>query len=695
MSEPPHGFADQAPTAPSRRAWFAFGLVVLATLWLLTRGWHASLLDRHEFRQLQTAVTAYWMKGEGFRLDYPLPLFGPPWSAPMEFPLYQEAVALFSRVFSLPLEPAGRAMGILFFLAALPALYGVLGLAGLSPARRLLTLGLLLGTPVYLFYSRCFMIESAALALAAWFLFAWLRGVLGADWRWGVAAVVTSALAALVKVTTFAVFGTVGVVWVGWSLAREWRHDGRHPGAGRLAAALLPVAAAAGAGAWWVRFSDAIKRSNPFSEFLTSGRLAAWNFGTWRQRLDPTAWRQIYDNVNLGVLSEGGVTLLLLGLFLIDRRHRRAALLTASGFLVGPLLFTNLYVIHDYYLYANGLFLIGAAGWIMAGVLDAPALPRAGRIAAVAVFAGVQLLAFVRGYGDYYVRTLPAPPALAAVIRAAVPPDEVVLIDGWQWNTVLPYYAERRVIMLPDHRDEDLAHLDHVFAQLAPYRLTALIWKGEGAPPKSLLHWCEDKAGIAPLPAAQSADGWLYLSPAGLQALQRHLADHLIPNVTFNLAQPADKAAVALSEQVFAPGALAGYAQPEPFKARSQHGIALGGTSDAPALIAHATSELYFHPPPGARRIHATVVLDPASYTRTPGTDGVDVEIDEERSDGLRRCLYRRSLNPAAVEADRGPQAIEIAADPPLTGEIVFRVGPGAAGNEAYDWCSWGRIVIE
>jgi hypothetical protein len=307
----------------------------------------------------------------------------------------------------------------------------------------------------------------------------------------------------------------------------------------------------------------------------------------------------------------------------------------------------------------------------------------------------VQLLAFVRGYGDYYVRTLPAPPALAAVIRAAVPPDEVVLIDGWQWNTVLPYYAERRVIMLPDHRDEDLAHLDHVFAQLAPYRLTALIWKGEGAPPKSLLHWCEDKAGIAPLPAAQSADGWLYLSPAGLQALQRHLADHLIPNVTFNLAQPADKAAVALSEQVFAPGALAGYAQPEPFKARSQHGIALGGTSDAPALIAHATSELYFHPPPGARRIHATVVLDPASYTRTPGTDGVDVEIDEERSDGLRRCLYRRSLNPAAVEADRGPQAIEIAADPPLTGEIVFRVGPGAAGNEAYDWCSWGRIVIE
>jgi len=158
MSEPPHGFADQAPTAPSRRAWFAFGLVVLATLWLLTRGWHASLLDRHEFRQLQTAVTAYWMKGEGSDSTIRCAVRSALVRADGIPTLPGSGRAFQPRVFTAT-GTAGRATGILFFLAALPALYGVLGLAGLPPARRLLTLGLLLGTPVYLFYSRCFMIE--------------------------------------------------------------------------------------------------------------------------------------------------------------------------------------------------------------------------------------------------------------------------------------------------------------------------------------------------------------------------------------------------------------------------------------------------------------------------------------------------------------------------------------------------------
>ena len=37
-----------------------FGLVVLVAVVLLTRSWHASLLDRYEFRQLQTALSSYW-----------------------------------------------------------------------------------------------------------------------------------------------------------------------------------------------------------------------------------------------------------------------------------------------------------------------------------------------------------------------------------------------------------------------------------------------------------------------------------------------------------------------------------------------------------------------------------------------------------------------------------------------------------
>ena len=70
------------PPAPSRSLLVMAGLVLLVALFLLTRSWNASLLDRYEFRQLQTALTTHWIVQEGWRLDYLTPLFGPPWSVP-------------------------------------------------------------------------------------------------------------------------------------------------------------------------------------------------------------------------------------------------------------------------------------------------------------------------------------------------------------------------------------------------------------------------------------------------------------------------------------------------------------------------------------------------------------------------------------------------------------------------------------
>ena len=72
--------------------WFCpvLGVLVLGTaLGVMTRAWDASLLDRYQFRLTQTALGAYWLQRDGFSLAHPLPIFGPPWSVPLEFPLYQ------------------------------------------------------------------------------------------------------------------------------------------------------------------------------------------------------------------------------------------------------------------------------------------------------------------------------------------------------------------------------------------------------------------------------------------------------------------------------------------------------------------------------------------------------------------------------------------------------------------------------
>ena len=46
-------------------------LLLAVALWIMTRGWDASLLDRYQFRQTQTALNAYGIQHEGFSLAYP------------------------------------------------------------------------------------------------------------------------------------------------------------------------------------------------------------------------------------------------------------------------------------------------------------------------------------------------------------------------------------------------------------------------------------------------------------------------------------------------------------------------------------------------------------------------------------------------------------------------------------------------
>ena len=113
----------------------------------------------------------------GFKLDYETPLFGPPWSVPMEFPVYQWITATTSRTLGTSLEGTARGVSLFFFLATMPAVYGLAGFFRLAPSRRLLVVSAVLVSPTYLFYGRSFMIETTALCGAMWFLFTLTRAV--------------------------------------------------------------------------------------------------------------------------------------------------------------------------------------------------------------------------------------------------------------------------------------------------------------------------------------------------------------------------------------------------------------------------------------------------------------------------------------------------------------------------------------
>ena len=683
------------------RRWFAPALATLllsAALWVMTRAWDASLLDRTQFRQTQTALTAYWLQKDGFHLAYPTPIFGPPWSVPLEFPLYQWLVARLSNATGISLVSAARAWGIVFFLAGLPAIYGLATRAEPDARRRLLVPAVLLTVPVCLFYARSVMIESCAAALAVWFLYAHVRSLQLPSWRWTAVAAVTGVLAAVVKITTFALFGVPAVLY---TLYRLWKSACPKPADLPAAsffrlmfASVVPAVSALAIALWWIAFSDSVKRANPFAAELTSGNLTSWNYGAALQRVDPAFWRIIGHQLFSGMLSGPVIILLAVGFVFISSHYRRAALLCGSGFLVGPLLFSNLYAIHEYYSFPSAFFAAAAAGIILAGILETRRLGAIVKALTLSTFLVLQACNFNQGYADTLKHPLPAPPPLAEIIRQSTPEDGIVLFYGWDWNTLIPFYAQRRVIMVPNGRDEDADALRTVLAKLGAERVAALVMHGTHQHSAGFVGWRTRLLNLAAAPVAQSADGDLYLSAAAIPTLQSKLAGRSYPEVKLDFSNPPEHPDPWLIREAVDPGRYTEVAAPAPFAVFSPWQIVVANLKGHPVIFANAPSELHFNAPAGATRIEATVGLNEKSYAGPSPTDGVEVVIFELLPSGHRRMLYRRDLNPLTQPGDRGLQTISIGSIGPVSGSLVFAIYPGPADNTACDWGYWGHIKI-
>ncbi|MBI2497640.1 MAG: hypothetical protein HYV75_06915 [Opitutae bacterium] len=408
-------------------------------------GWDHSLREIHESRQVQTALTARHLQREGWSLDYPLPLFGPPWSAPFEFPLYQYATALVAKTGVLPLEPAGRLTALLFFYLALPAFYLLQAFLPIPRERWWLLLALLLLSPAHLYYSRSFMIESAALCTAAWFLLCFCQALIRPGWGWIAAALATGIVAALTKYTTLVIFLVPAAVFAVHQLLRPTR-----PRPVLLTLAALLAAVALTAGFLWTRHADAVKAANPLAAGFVSSELREFVFGLPGQRLELSFWRKIADHAMIAVLPAANAVILLLFGLILTRRARPAVLALLLCFLSGPLVFANLHAVHDYYFYACGVFALAALAVAWSDLLDQTQFPAAGRWTVVVLSLGLQVAAYAATYLPAQQRSTTAPPELAPVLRDVTDADDIMVIIGQDWNPMLAYYADRRAIMVID-----------------------------------------------------------------------------------------------------------------------------------------------------------------------------------------------------------------------------------------------------
>jgi hypothetical protein len=414
-------------------------------------GFHHSIFDFHGFRQAQTAISAESMEHGGPFLRYETPVFGPPWSIPFEFPLYQKIVALVAEHFGFPLDETGRAISIAFFYLCFLPLASIFRRLGYKPFQIAAILSVIAVSPLYIFVSRLFMIESTALFLALVYVEIVFR-LLADDKPWRYRQMFLAAffgsLAGVVKVTTFAPFLLLGAAIAAWKLWKQRQNHGESRfriAAMILLCGLVPVACTL----WWTKFADTVRAQNPLGVFFLSKDLAPWNFGTLAERLHPAN----YVHFMHAVAGQAGSLPILLLLVLIYgallRRWNIAALVSVALYIITPMIFFNLHLIHEYYPYSSAIFLVVSAGLLIADLLS---LPGYRAWLGLAFLVALVAACLIRYRGSYYriqQQDAPGRPQAAAIIDRTTNPGDVIVMSGLDWSSELPYQSHRRAIMDP------------------------------------------------------------------------------------------------------------------------------------------------------------------------------------------------------------------------------------------------------
>jgi 4-amino-4-deoxy-L-arabinose transferase-like glycosyltransferase len=406
-------------------------------------------LDLHNFRQTQTAITVQAYLDHGLDLfHYETPVFGPPWQVTYEFPTFQASAYAVART-GLALDLACRMTGLLWFYASAILLFVIVRRVADDTAA-IAALALYVLSPFSIQWSRACLIDYASVALTLGYLLAAMSWA-ARPRAWKVlAAIALGALAFVTKITTVvAVLPAMAIVTVG-ALRRDWAGGA----AARVrwvvsvgAMAALPL----GAGIAWTRWADGIKAASPATEWLTSSRLAVWNFGTLPQRLVLENWLIIARRMSPIVPGIFALALACAALaFFRRRRGTRLALLAAVASALAPILtFFNLYYVHDYYLIAvtPGLALVAGVGIAELASLRLPARRVTLGVAALAALVtSVKAFRYARdSYKD--LRREPIV-SLARVIGQVTPQDGWIVVEGDDWNSRIPYLAHRRAFMV-------------------------------------------------------------------------------------------------------------------------------------------------------------------------------------------------------------------------------------------------------
>jgi hypothetical protein len=465
------------------------------------------------------------------------------------------------------------------------------------------------------------------------------------------------------------------------------------------AAVALPFAATL----WWLHFADATKALNPLGTDFTSAALTDFNLGTNATRFSPEMWgtkiRIVRDELSwLPVMLLCGLLVPLAG----RSRWREIAACTAC-FLSVLVIFPVLYTHHSYYYVANTLLLMVAMGLSLVALAEST-VPRWLAGLAVCLVLGGQMWRYREQYYPGQSLISVGGDGLSTSLRALTEPRDVIVVLGQDWNSMTPYYAQRRAVMLRDAVARDSARVEQALAGLDGEKIGALVIVGQpdGA------QWLIDRAavrGISREPLYVWRNARVFLPEARRAELLVILLDRPFHEVQIAPGVPVPRE--NLAGRWIEMSALRRWQrvpftgiQPAPVRFFSSFGPAMDGSSGQPLFGAHPVTRLVFALPAGAHVLRSSLQMRLEAYRLdlpdAETTDGVEVSLFALGPDGERRPLATRYFDPRHQPGDRGNlRPLEFRFTLPAAGEVELFFGPGPANRDTRDWIQLGPLKID
>lgn len=697
---------DRVALTSLRKSW-AIGLFagsLLLHLWSATHHWTLGNLPGHEFRQTQTALSIFFIqRDQDFALAYPTPLFGPPWSIPMEFPLYQWTVAKLMDVSGWTLPVAARTVSLACFYLTLPGLWMIMRGWSLSHSTRWLALTLILIAPVYRFYPRAVLIESMALMFSVWFLAGFLQMREKKSLVWWALTLFTGIAATLVKVTTFfpwcLLAAGAGLRW-SWT---AWRQEGVR-GWGQTVAFGVTLAGIIGlVNHGWIRTADEIKSQSLGGADLMSAALSNINFGSWSDRFGVNSLVLLNEQLTVAFLPSAWLLPLLIGGGMAVARRTLLPLGLGLIAVVTVATFPVLYHRHDYYFFAI------AALPAMALAIIATTFARSAWACAITALvllgiAGVQHKNYRQHYWPLQDLVSYGGTGLTNFIRDMLPPEDALIIVGRDWIPVIPYYAQRRALMIRDNVAADPEWLDRYLAGLDGIGVGALIVFDPEQKYASVVDQITTQLNLDPRATLQHEQSAVHLGVELRDRTIHRLRENFHYSGITALAKAAPPPPPPVVEPIVADQSIQPVlpsqvetiffgVTPRPARYRCQFGIAVIQQEGVNVLGVHPEADLWVPVAPEASRLTYSLGLSRESYADlSADADGVVFFVDGiDLQDRIQR-LAEHTIDPFRNKNHR--QRLHFSLNlPPHLRELQF--GTRGRGSLSFDWAYWGEIRVE